>query len=70
MRETGLTKGNLSSHPTKLEDATYVEIQKTFKGKIPLTLIRLTPKGRTALDSYRKIMNGLLHQLQREQKGL
>ena len=63
MRETGLTKGNLSSHLAKLEEAAYVEIAKTFRGKIPLTLIRMTPRGRTALAAYRKTMNGLLKRL-------
>jgi len=63
MRETGLTKGNLSSHLAKLEDSAYVEIEKTFRGKIPLTLVRLTKNGRTALAKYRKTMNGLLRQL-------
>jgi len=62
-RETGLTKGNLSSHLLKLEEARYVEIEKTFRGKIPLTLVRITPVGRTALAQYRKTMNGLLKQL-------
>jgi DNA-binding transcriptional ArsR family regulator len=59
-RETGLTKGNLSSHLLKLEEAGYVEIEKTFRGKIPLTLARLTAEGRAAFQSYRKAMNGLL----------
>jgi DNA-binding transcriptional ArsR family regulator len=63
MRETGLTKGNLSSHLAKLEEAGYVEIEKTFRGKVPLTLAKLTPKGRTALQGYRKTMNGLLRKL-------
>jgi DNA-binding transcriptional ArsR family regulator len=63
MRETGLTKGNLSSHLAKLEEAAYVEIEKKFRGKIPLTLIRLTVKGRTALQGYREQMNGLLRNL-------
>jgi DNA-binding transcriptional ArsR family regulator len=63
MRETGLTKGNLSSHLAKLEDSAYVDIEKTFRGKIPLTLVRLTAKGRAALTGYRKQMNGLLRQL-------
>lgn len=52
-RETGLTKGNLSSHLYKLEDAGYVQIEKTYKGKIPLTLCRLTEKGRLAFENYR-----------------
>jgi DNA-binding transcriptional ArsR family regulator len=63
LRETGLTKGNLSNHLTKLEESAYVEIEKTFRGKIPLTLARLTPKGRGALQTYRKTMNGLLRKL-------
>jgi len=33
-RETGLTKGNLSAHLSKLEEARYVKIEKTFKGKL------------------------------------
>jgi DNA-binding transcriptional ArsR family regulator len=63
MRETELTKGNLSSHLAKLEEAGYVEIEKTFRGKIPLTLIRITKTGRKALDGYRETMNGLLRKL-------
>jgi DNA-binding transcriptional ArsR family regulator len=59
-RETSLTKGNLSSHLMKLEEAYYIEIEKTFRGKIPLTLVRLTARGRAAFQSYRKTMNGLL----------
>jgi DNA-binding transcriptional ArsR family regulator len=62
-RETGLTKGNLSSHLGKLEEAGYVAIEKTFRGKIPLTLASLTPAGRAALKQYRKTMNGLLREL-------
>jgi DNA-binding transcriptional ArsR family regulator len=62
LRETGLTKGNLSNHLAKLEECAYIEIEKKFRGKIPLTLARLTPKGRSALQSYRKAMNGLLRQ--------
>ena len=34
-RQTGLTRGNLSSHISKLERAGYVEVQKEFVNKIP-----------------------------------
>lgn len=51
--ETGLTKGNLSAHLSKLESAEYVKIEKTFKGKYPLTICKLTPTGRRALANYR-----------------
>jgi DNA-binding transcriptional ArsR family regulator len=59
-RESGLTKGNLSSHLLKLEQAGYIEIQKTFRGKIPLTLLCLTRPGRVALENYKKKMKNLL----------
>jgi len=59
-RESELTKGNLSSHLSKLEEAGYVEIEKTYRGKVPLTLLRLTRHGKAAFDSYRRSMNGLL----------
>lgn len=59
-RESGLTKGNLSSHLARLEEAGYVDVQKSFKGKIPLTVLRLTRTGKTAFDVYKKQMNGLL----------
>ena len=48
----GLTKGNLSSHMDRLEKAGYVEVEKTFNGRIPHTEFRITPEGRAALDQY------------------
>ena len=54
--ECGLTQGNLSSHLSKLEEARYVEVEKTFKGKYPLTVCSLTSKGRKALEEYARIM--------------
>jgi DNA-binding MarR family transcriptional regulator len=52
-RETQLTKGNLSSHLSRLEDAGYVEIEKTYQGKVPLTICHLTEAGRQAFETYR-----------------
>lgn len=50
---TGLTKGNLSCHLTKLEKANLVSIDKHFvRKKIPQTTVRITPEGRAALDRY------------------
>jgi len=48
----GLTKGNLSSHMDKLEKAGYVEVIKSFKGRMPHTEFRLTEQGRDALSAY------------------
>jgi DNA-binding transcriptional ArsR family regulator len=54
LTETKMNKGNLSSHLTKLEAAGYVEIEKTYRGKVPMTLLRLTRSGLKAFDAYRK----------------
>jgi len=59
-RETGLTKGNLSAHLSKLEEAGYVQIEKTFKGKLPLTVCRLTSAGQKALKSYRQQLQNFM----------
>ncbi len=61
--QTGLTRGNLSSHMSKLEEAGYIEINKTFADKLPRTLLRLTESGRTALKNYRNQMLGMLDDL-------
>jgi len=60
MRQTGLTRGNLSSHLSKLENAGYVEIKKEFVEKIPRTLLRLTRQGRDAFRAYRTDMRQVL----------
>ena len=60
LNETGLTRGNLSTHLSKLEDAGYVEIEKTYRGKIPQTLCAITPDGLEAFEKYRKQINKFL----------
>lgn len=60
MRETGLTRGNLSSHMSKLEKAGYVEVEKEFVDKKPRTLLRLTDEGRAAFRAYRENMKQVL----------
>ncbi len=63
-RETGLTKGNLSAHLSKLEEAGYVKIEKTFKGKLPLTVCKLAGAGRKALTQYRQQMQDFMTRTQ------
>ena len=53
-RITGLTKGNLSSHLSKLEEAGLVETEKRFVNKKTQTLVRLTDEGRGTIESYWK----------------
>lgn len=63
MRQTGLTRGNLSSHLSKLEAADYVTIKKEFVDKIPRTLLSLTGKGRKAFRAYRQSMKQVIDNL-------
>lgn len=63
LNQTGLTRGNLSSHLSKLEHAGYVEVKKEFVEKIPRTLLRLTSMGREAFDAYRQSMRKVLDDL-------
>lgn len=60
---TGLSWGNLSTHLSKLEQASYVEIEKTFKGKKPHTVVRLTKQGRSAFATYKKKLTGVFDDL-------
>ena len=49
-QETKATAGNLSVQIDKLSKAEYIEVTKTFKGKMPCTLCRITPKGIEAFE--------------------
>ena len=60
LHETEMNKGTLSSHLARLEEAGYVEIGKTFRGKVPQTLLRLTPAGREAFEQYRRQLKNVL----------
>ena len=65
LRESGLTKGNLSSHLVKLEEAGYVVVTKGYEGRVPHTDYRMTDDGRTAFRSYRDQMRRALKKLPR-----
>ena len=56
---TGLSKGNLSSHLAKLEDAELVYINKSFIGKIPNTNIGLMEKGSEAIEEHWKKLDSM-----------
>jgi DNA-binding MarR family transcriptional regulator len=60
MRLTGLTWGNLATHLNKLEEAGYVEVEKTYQGKKPHSILRMTEQGRTAFQAYKKSMKQVL----------
>jgi len=58
--ETGMNKGTLSSHISRLEEAHYVEVLKTYRGKVPQTLLSLTGPGRKAFEQYRRSLKEAL----------
>jgi DNA-binding transcriptional ArsR family regulator len=66
LKESKLTKGNLSVHLSRLEEAGYLRVEKSFRGKIPHTEFRLTPKGKTAFEQYRKQMGAFFNAEKRQ----
>jgi DNA-binding MarR family transcriptional regulator len=62
LHETGLNKGTLSSHLARLEEAGYVEITKTYRGKVPQTILKLTHEGHKAFRQYREMLHEALAQ--------
>ena len=59
------TDGNLSVHARKLEEAGYVVCEKSFDGRVPRTVYRLTPAGRRALDKYLAHMDAIIRAARR-----
>src|SRR5262245_20507390 len=50
--KTGATAGNLSVQITKLAEAGYIEVNKTFRDNYPLTRVNITKKGIMAFETY------------------
>ena len=50
--QTGATAGNLSVQIDKLQKAGYISIEKTFRGKMPCTLCRISDEGVKAFERY------------------
>lgn len=55
-----MTAGNLSTHLRKLEDADYVGVEKTHRGRTPITYVQLTTTGRRAFEDYTKTLRTVL----------
>lgn len=54
------TDGNLSVHARRLEDAKYIQCTKSFEGRMPRTVYRITDEGRQALTRYLDHMEALI----------
>ena len=50
--KTGATAGNLSVQIDKLAQAEYIKVEKSFRGKKPVTTCSITKKGITAFEAY------------------
>ncbi|MCZ8354244.1 MAG: transcriptional regulator [Cyclobacteriaceae bacterium] len=58
--QTQSTAGNLSVQLDKLSEAGYIQIDKSFNGKKPLTTCSITKKGIKAFDDYVKTLQGYI----------
>ena len=63
---TETTDGNLSVHARKLEDAGYVNCEKSFSGRTPRTDFSLTASGRRAMEKYLDHMEALIRATRRQ----
>jgi DNA-binding MarR family transcriptional regulator len=59
--KTKATSGNLSVQLDKLKEADYIEVNKSFKGKMPRTTCKITPQGIAAFQSYIDALQSYLH---------
>ncbi|MCR2802201.1 MULTISPECIES: transcriptional regulator [unclassified Microbacterium] len=55
-----MTAGNLSTHLRRLEEAEYVVMEKTHKGRTPVTYVALSRRGRRAFEDYTDALRALL----------
>jgi DNA-binding MarR family transcriptional regulator len=58
--ETGATSGNLSVQIDKLSEAGYIDVEKTFRGKMPRTICRINQVGVKAFKEYVQALQGYL----------
>jgi DNA-binding MarR family transcriptional regulator len=56
-----LTDGNLSAHLQKLEEAGYVETEKTFEDRRPKTWVAVTPEGHSAFSEHIDALEEIIH---------
>ena len=60
LEELDLTKGNLSTHLRKLEEAELIRVKKEFVGRKPRSTYVCTPRGKTEMRNYLNTIEALL----------
>jgi len=56
LEKTGATRGNLSVQISKLKEAGYIDVSKTFRNNYPLTTCSITRKGIDAFEEYVQVI--------------
>jgi len=57
-----LTDGNLASHLRALEETGYIEVQKQFLGRKPLTTYKSTETGQKAFSDHLLVLENMIRQ--------
>ena len=55
-----VTDGNLGAHLRKLEEAGYINVEKTFVARKPRTFVSVTAKGRSAFDDHVQALDRII----------
>ena len=58
--QTGATSGNLSVQIEKLREAGYIKVNKSFRGRMPCTVCKITNKGISAFEAYTKVLQSYI----------
>ncbi len=58
--QTGASAGNLSVQIDKLAKAGYIEVEKSFRGRMPRTTCRITQAGLEAFEQYVEAISGYI----------
>ena len=61
LEQTKASKGNISVQISKLKEAGYIEVKKSFRKNYPLTTCNITSNGIEAFENYVKAISGYLN---------
>ena len=61
--KTQSTAGNLSVQVDKLNEAGYIQVEKSFVGKKPRTVCSITPLGKKAMKDYVEALKSYLYKV-------
>ncbi len=60
LEKTDSTRGNLSVQISKLKEAGFIKVKKSFRNNYPLTTCRITKKGIDAFEKYVEAISSYL----------